>query len=208
MEQTHTPPKKNSRSLKYFSIRKSIDRVWLNILLFLWCRNYVIQYIIELKIPSVSVKLISQFKGNYVPLSMQKFSSHVVEKCLKHFEETRPRIIRELLSVSHFEQLLQDPYANYVIQSALAVTKVWYLRFSLKISFAHWSYWILFNAGESLSQLQGPLHASLVEAVRAHMILRTSPYCKRIFTRKLLKKWCVLAYRKTVLVLSRYQDVH
>ena len=72
----------------------------------------------------MSVKLISQFKGNYVPLSMQKFSSHVVEKCLKHFEETRPRIIRELLSVSHFEQLLQDPYANYVIQSALAVTKV------------------------------------------------------------------------------------
>ena len=46
--------------------------------------------------------------------------------------------------------------------------------------------------------LQGPLHASLVEAVRAHMILRTSPYCKRIFTRKLLKKWCVLAYGKIV----------
>ncbi|MBA0700371.1 hypothetical protein Goari_020477 [Gossypium aridum] len=88
---------------------------------------------------------------------MQKFSSHVVEKCLKHFAESRSQIIRELTSVVHFEQLLQDPFANYVIQSALVVTK-------------------------------GPLHASLVDAVRPHTILRTSPYCKRIFSRNLLKK--------------------
>ncbi|KAG2699128.1 hypothetical protein I3843_07G177200 [Carya illinoinensis] len=119
--------------------------------------NYVVQYIIELKIPSASAKLFSQFKGNFVQLSKQKFSSHVVEKCLTHFEEHRPRIIRELLSESHFDQLLQDRFANYVIQCALAVTK-------------------------------GPLHASLVEEVEAHKILSTSPYCKRIFSRKLLKK--------------------
>ncbi|XWS25275.1 hypothetical protein CRYUN_Cryun27aG0055300 [Craigia yunnanensis] len=119
--------------------------------------NYVVQYIIELKVPSAIGNLLSQFKGHFVHLSMQKFSSHVVEKCIKHFAESRPQIIRELISTVHFEQLLQDPFANYVIQSALAVTK-------------------------------GPLHASLVEAVRPHMILRTSPYCKRIFSRNLLKK--------------------
>lgn len=55
---------------------------------------------------------------------MQKFSSHVVEKCLKHFAESRSQIIRELTYVVHFEQLLQNPFANYVIQSALVVTKV------------------------------------------------------------------------------------
>ncbi|KAG2692284.1 hypothetical protein I3760_08G045600 [Carya illinoinensis] len=119
--------------------------------------NYVVQYLIELKIPSAISKLISQFKGNYAQLSMQKFSSHVVEKCLTHFEEHRSRIIYELLSVSHFDQLLQDRFANYVIQRALAVTK-------------------------------GPLHASLVEQVEAHKILSTNPYCRRIFSRKLLKK--------------------
>ncbi|KAK8684038.1 hypothetical protein V6N13_040075 [Hibiscus sabdariffa] len=119
--------------------------------------NYVVQYIIELNVRSAVGNLLSQFKGHYVHLSMQKFSSHVVEKCLKHFAESRSQIIRELISVVHFEQLLQDPFANYVIQSALAVTK-------------------------------GPLHASLVEAVRPHTILRTSPYCKRIFSRNLLKK--------------------
>ncbi|KAA8528268.1 hypothetical protein F0562_035481 [Nyssa sinensis] len=119
--------------------------------------NYVVQYIIELNIPSVAACLISQFEGHYVYLSMQKFSSHVIEKCLKCSEESRAIIIHELLSVPHFEQLLQDPFANYVIQSALEFTK-------------------------------GSLHASLVEAVRPHMILRTSPYCKKIFSCNLLKK--------------------
>ncbi|KAI8003540.1 hypothetical protein LOK49_LG08G01080 [Camellia lanceoleosa] len=118
--------------------------------------NYVVQYVIQ-EIPLAAAGLISQFEGHYVHLSMQKFSSHVVEKCLKYFEESRPRIIHELLSVPHFEQLLQDPFANYVIQSALEVSK-------------------------------GTLHASLVHAVRPHTILRTSPYCKKIFSRNLLKK--------------------
>ncbi|KAF8411476.1 hypothetical protein HHK36_004027 [Tetracentron sinense] len=87
------------------------------------CGNYVVQYIIELKIPSATANLISQFEGNYVHLSMQKFSSNVVEKCIKVFsEESWSLIIHELLSTSRFE--LQDPYANYVIQSALGVTKV------------------------------------------------------------------------------------
>ncbi|XP_027357746.1 putative pumilio homolog 8, chloroplastic [Abrus precatorius] len=119
--------------------------------------NYVVQYIIEMETPNASSKLLGQFKGNYVNMSTQKFSSHVVEKCLKHIGDSRSRIVRELLSAPHFEQLLQDPYANYVIQSALTVTK-------------------------------GSLHASLVEAVRPHKILRTSPYCKRIFSGSLLKK--------------------
>ncbi|KAL6179486.1 hypothetical protein ACLB2K_051001 [Fragaria x ananassa] len=119
--------------------------------------NYVVQYVIELKIPAVMARVISQLKGHFVLLSMQKCSSHVVEKCLKHYEESRAKVIQELLSVSRFEQLLQDPYANYVIQSALSVTK-------------------------------GPLHAALVEAVKPHAILRHSPYCKRIFTKDLLKK--------------------
>lgn len=90
----------------------------------LFCRNYVIQYIIELQIPSAMAKLTPQFKGNYVILSTQKFSSHVVEKCLIYIADTRARIVQELLYVPHFERLLQDPYANYVVQKALEYTKV------------------------------------------------------------------------------------
>ncbi|KAL8476681.1 hypothetical protein ACS0TY_029102 [Phlomoides rotata] len=44
--------------------------------------NYVVQFILELRIPSALSKLTYQFEGNYVNLSRQKFSSHVVEKCL------------------------------------------------------------------------------------------------------------------------------
>lgn len=94
------------------------------------CRNYVVQYVVELKIPAAAATLLSQFEGNFVYLSMQKFSSHVVEKCLKFSEESRPKIITEFLSVPYFNQLLQDPFANYVIQSALEVSKVWMIPFS------------------------------------------------------------------------------
>ncbi|KAF5444162.1 hypothetical protein F2P56_036659 [Juglans regia] len=121
--------------------------------------NYVVQFILELRIPSAASKLSSQFEGNYVHLSSQKFSSHVVEKCLDVFnDESQSKIIHELLSVSHFEQLLQHPHANYVVQTALRVS-------------------------------EGPIHNLLVEVIESHKaISRNSPYSKKIFSQKLLKK--------------------
>ncbi|KAL5992382.1 hypothetical protein ACLOJK_013299 [Asimina triloba] len=142
--------------------------------------NYVVQYILE-QIPSAAANLASQFDGNYVLLSMQKFSSNVVEKCLKYFDEDyQSRIIHELLSTPHFDHLLQDPYANYVIYSALTVSKV-VLTSSLDI---------LILLEESNPHLQGHLHLSLVERIRPHAAdLRTNPYCKRIFSKALLKRY-------------------
>lgn len=93
------------------------------------CRNYVVQFILELKIPSATSKLTSQFEGNYVHLSSQKFSSHVVEKCLLVCnEEARTKIIHELLSAPCFDQLLQDPHANYVVQTALRISEVFLIN--------------------------------------------------------------------------------
>ncbi|XP_054804103.1 uncharacterized protein LOC129307233 [Prosopis cineraria] len=121
--------------------------------------NYVVQYILELRIPSATASIISQLEGSYIHLSTQKFSSHVVEKCLAVFnDEHRARVIHELLSAPHFEQLLQDPHANYVIQSAL--------RHS-----------------------EGYVHNILVDTIESHKaISRNSPYSKKIFSQKLLKK--------------------
>jgi hypothetical protein len=86
--------------------------------------NYVVQYVLDLNIPRVTGDIILRLEGNYVNLSMQKFSSNVVEKCLKlSGEEARARLIYELINSSHIGQLLQDPYANYVVQRALAVSK-------------------------------------------------------------------------------------
>lgn len=89
---------------------------------------------------------------------MQKFSSNVVEKCLKlSGDEARARLIYELINSSQLGQLLQDPYANYVVQCALAVSK-------------------------------GAVHAALVEAIRPNLpALRSSPFAKRILSRANLK---------------------
>ncbi|ESQ38706.1 hypothetical protein EUTSA_v10028569mg [Eutrema salsugineum] len=83
--------------------------------------NYVVQYMIEQKLGGESVMF--ELRGNYVNLARQKCSSHVVEKCLVHYPESRSQIVRELISVPNFEELLLDPFANYVIQSALSKTK-------------------------------------------------------------------------------------
>uniref|UniRef100_A0A1J3DS72 Pumilio-like protein 9 n=1 Tax=Noccaea caerulescens TaxID=107243 RepID=A0A1J3DS72_NOCCA len=85
------------------------------------CRNYVVQYLIENNVSAA--KLLMQFRMHYAELATQKFSSHVVEKCRRKYPESRAEIVRELLSVQNFEHLLQDPFGNYVVQTALSVTK-------------------------------------------------------------------------------------
>ncbi|OAE22364.1 hypothetical protein AXG93_2318s1110 [Marchantia polymorpha subsp. ruderalis] len=121
--------------------------------------NYVVQYILDLGMPWASVEVMVRLEGNYPYLAMQKFSSNVVEKCLKLAgDENRSRIVRELMGSPRLGQMLQDPYANYVVQSALTVAK-------------------------------GSLHTGLVEAIRPHLsVLRSSPYGKRILSRTNLKK--------------------
>ncbi|EOA22347.1 hypothetical protein CARUB_v10002964mg [Capsella rubella] len=83
--------------------------------------NYVVQYIIENKVGGGDVMF--DLRGNFVRLATQKFGSHVVEKCIRFYPESRSRIVHELISVPNFEHLVQDPYANYVIQAALSKTK-------------------------------------------------------------------------------------
>lgn len=92
---------------------------------FYGCRNYVVQVVLDLKIPTANSSLAQQFGGKYIHLSMQKFSSNVVEKCLKVFKEVdKAKIILELLATPHLEQLLPHCYANYVVYSALKNSKV------------------------------------------------------------------------------------
>lgn len=89
------------------------------------CRNYVVQYILDLKQGWATSEVMVRLEGSYAFLAMQKFSSNVVEKCLKlGMEENRGRLVRELTASSRLGQLLQDQYANYVIQSALSVCQV------------------------------------------------------------------------------------
>ncbi|CAA7018677.1 unnamed protein product [Microthlaspi erraticum] len=117
--------------------------------------NYVVQYLIESNVSAG--KLLMKFRMHYAELATQKFSSHVVEKCLRKYPESRAEIVRELLCVQNFEHLLQDPFGNYVIQTALSVVK-------------------------------GPIRSRLVEKVYRFGKLKSSPYCRKIFTKNFVKK--------------------
>ena len=91
----------------------------------LFSSNYVVQHFLELKIPRFTENILRKFGGNYLILSLNKYGSNVVEKCLvESGEEHSATIIFELLSSPKCSMLLYDPYGNYVFQSALSVAKV------------------------------------------------------------------------------------
>ncbi|ORY74336.1 armadillo-type protein [Protomyces lactucae-debilis] len=82
--------------------------------------NYVVQYVLDLGEARFSDSLIKRFVGSVCVFSVQKFSSNVIEKCLRVAEPSiRAQLIEELLNKSRLEKLLRDSYANYVVQTAL-----------------------------------------------------------------------------------------
>ncbi|KAL8156425.1 pumilio homolog 12 [Apium graveolens] len=121
--------------------------------------NYVVQYVFEIHAPWATAEILDQLEGNYVDLSIQKYSSNVVEKCLKYAGEERVfSIIQELINSSRIDQIMQDPYGNYVVQAALNLSK-------------------------------GALHVALLEAIRTNVhVLRSSPYGKKVLSSNGLKK--------------------
>ncbi|KZT22110.1 ARM repeat-containing protein [Neolentinus lepideus HHB14362 ss-1] len=82
--------------------------------------NYVVQYILDLNDNRFSDGVIRQFTGNVCALSVQKFSSNVIEKCIRVAEHsTRKLLIEEMLNRTRLEKLLRDSYGNYCVQTAL-----------------------------------------------------------------------------------------
>jgi hypothetical protein len=84
--------------------------------------NYVIQHILEEWGPEIAFDIIDVIIKNIISLSMQKFSSNVVEKCFdivnKHL---RKRMIKELFNTSKISSLLKNKYGNYVLQKAIQI---------------------------------------------------------------------------------------
>ncbi|KAK8217805.1 hypothetical protein BKA81DRAFT_377792 [Phyllosticta paracitricarpa] len=82
--------------------------------------NYVVQYILDLQEEGYTVPLCQSFGGRVCQLSKQKFSSNVIEKCIRVSNvECKRALIEELLNVGELERLIRDSYGNYVVQTAL-----------------------------------------------------------------------------------------
>ncbi|RDW83178.1 putative RNA-binding protein [Coleophoma crateriformis] len=113
--------------------------------------NYVVQYILDLNEPIFTEPLVAMFQGRVGQLSRQKFSSNVIEKCLRCAQEpSKDMLIDEMLQPTELDRLLRDSFANYVIQTALD-----YANPSMK--------------------------TRLIEAIRPYLpAIRTTPYGRRI----------------------------
>ncbi|KAG9314721.1 ARM repeat-containing protein [Chiua virens] len=129
--------------------------------------NYVVQYILDLNDNRFSDGVIRQFTGNVCALSVQKFSSNVIEKCIRVAEHsTRKILVEELLNRSRLEKLLRDSYGNYCVQVGVDITRKYCL---LTIPRPRWTTQNLPN-----------VHFWLRVFVPVLPLIRNTPYGKRI----------------------------
>ncbi|ORC93217.1 putative pumilio/PUF RNA binding protein 1 [Trypanosoma theileri] len=97
--------------------------------------NYVIQFILDheeelsqranqnSETTNYTNQIIRQMLHNVASLSCDKFSSNVIEKCLKIAStDVRQLLVDELTDPQVLPKLLTDGFANYVIQTAIATS--------------------------------------------------------------------------------------
>ena len=86
--------------------------------------NYVVQYVIDLNTPDANGRLAMIFISSMQILATQKFSSNVIEKCLQ--QNSRPiqqMMIQEISQPGNIIRMINDQYANYVVQRALTLAE-------------------------------------------------------------------------------------
>jgi hypothetical protein len=83
--------------------------------------NYVVQHLLDRKDDNLCKRTIQPLLHNVASLACNKFGSNVVEKCVRVANTAvRQLLIDELTDPSALPRLLQDSYANYVIQTAIS----------------------------------------------------------------------------------------
>lgn len=89
--------------------------------------NYVIQHVLEHGAPAERMEVVNKLAPQIVSMSLHKFASNVVEKCLTHCNsEERNVLIKEMLGEEGLEndplqQMMKDQFGNYVVQKVLEV---------------------------------------------------------------------------------------
>ena len=83
--------------------------------------NYAVQILISNTDLSYCDVIIDTIVQNYLSLSMQKFSSNVVENCIKYGKEsTIKKIFKSIVEQEKLESLLNNNYGNFVLEKLIA----------------------------------------------------------------------------------------
>ncbi|KAG8683238.1 hypothetical protein FRC08_014401 [Ceratobasidium sp. 394] len=85
-----------------------------------YLRFQVVQYILSLDNNHIRETLFRQFVGNVCTLAVQKFSSNVIEQCIRVATgNSRELLVEEFVDCHCLEELLCDSFGNYCVQTAL-----------------------------------------------------------------------------------------
>jgi len=85
--------------------------------------NYVVQYVLDVCNDEEASAVCESVIGRVGLLAIQKFSSNVMEKCLERSNDyVKELYLREISCTDKIRELMADPFGNYVVQRALAVS--------------------------------------------------------------------------------------
>ena len=95
--------------------------------------NFSIQKIIKLNINIYNSKIFNYIQDKIFILSIQKFSSNVIETFLINIPNFKDKIINKIIENNNIINLLSDKYGNYIIQKALSYANIEDFNFMIKI---------------------------------------------------------------------------
>ena len=83
--------------------------------------NYAVQILLNSTDLSYCENIIDTIINNYLSLSMQKFSSNVVENCIKFGDEKSvKKIYKAIIEQEKLESLLNNNYGNFVLEKLIS----------------------------------------------------------------------------------------
>ena len=81
--------------------------------------NFIIQSIIENWDLNEIKEMINLYKDSFIDLSMEKFASNVIERCIEKDSEILFKYINDLVNSKRIFEVMKDNFGNFVIQKAL-----------------------------------------------------------------------------------------
>ena len=104
--------------------------------------NFVIQVVVECWNDYNDILYL--FDKKYYSLSLEKYASNVVERCIEKDENILSNYIEEIININKICEVMKSNYGNYVIQKAIKLAKGEYKKK------------LVFNAAKDINKLKEP----------------------------------------------------